>query len=316
MTSRKYVVFTIALAIIAASVFAMTYTTPNAIAEDKNVLDVPEPPVIGNNVDMESLVESRVKSNLAKKIGIQESFSAGEVIPPKFRGELEASINVQSFIPTAHATHTQTHYGTLFDTSTSNINGVYAKNEVHDTGVSLNDAEFLYAPTSLSANKSPIEIVIFYQGTSSGTTKKVHIYDHTLPHTQSWQTSSAVDIDNNFMNTYTVTSGVNDYYFAAVTKNGNTWDAQIYNYDTSSWDTLYSQTDETARSHGWTYWEEWHLGTNCPTLPQIDAELIQVRDNGVWKAASSSYASVFNSNPSCTYAGTHNSNYDDWQVDD
>lgn len=208
-------------------------------------------------------------------------------------------------------------FGTILNIDTSNISGVFSKNEIHDD-LTLEDNTYLYAPTTLAPNYSGFEVVTYYadQGWFWGTDRHVILFDHS---TQSYDWTNDFEINSAFIDTYTLTQGTSDFYFTEIIKSGNTWYAYIYNFDSTSWDLWDTVSSNGQIADGWVAWEEYYFDNdNCPTtLPEITSSLTQVYHNSSWKYATSSYASEFDSGSVCGItSASFTSNYYNWNVDD
>jgi len=207
-------------------------------------------------------------------------------------------------------------FGTLLDKFTSDIFGIYSKNQVHVNGITLQDTSYLYAPTILAPNNSPWEIVTYYAERGSGMEKKVVLFNHV---TGAYDWSNAHTIDSTFIDDYTLTFGGNDYYYAEILKYQGKWYALLFNFDIPSWEIWDVESeDNDSISDGWVIWEEYSFWLNCPTaLPDINAKLIRVYHDGSWPYATSTYASELDTGDVCGItSATFSSNYDDWSVDD
>ena len=324
--TTKTILFASLIAVMILPFGGMDY----AVAEVEANIEEPQPETGHENSDVDSLVDALVDMKLREQGFSTKEDKQQRDMPPRFlpddprhpdnlvNGKInwdkttipEGGTNSDAF---QQLTFSHTHYGTLINKDVSDNSGIYSRNEVHTT-IDLADGEYLYAPTNMGPNKSPLEIVTFYEGVGQGlTSKKVIVYDHDQG---SWKSSTAITINNSFLDDYTLTIGGNNYYYAEVYKSGSTWYAKIYNFDTSSWETMYTSTGDSSFDDGWGFWEEYYLVDNCPTLPEIREGLMKVLNSGTWKYVTSTYGSIYNTNPSCTYSGTHNSNYYDWEVDD
>lgn len=206
-------------------------------------------------------------------------------------------------------------FGTLLNKDVSNITGVYSKNEVHDSGISIDDGTFLYAPTTLAPNHSGWEVTTMYEGTSTGTDKYVVLYNHK---TGAYNWNNEFVINSSFIDDYTLTLSGSDYYYTEILKSGSTWYAYIYNFDTASWEEWDTVVGDGAINDGWVVWEEYYMDNNCPnTLPEINAGLIQVLYNSSWKFATSTYANEYDDGSVCGItSATMNPDYYNWSVDD
>ena len=210
-------------------------------------------------------------------------------------------------------------FGTLLDKLTSDIFGIYSKNQVHETGITLSDNSYLYAPTTLAPNYSPWEIVTYYSNEGNGTEKKVVLFNWV---TETYDWDSAHTIDSNFIDSYTLTFSGKDYYYAEIIKRSdNIWYAYLYNFDIPAWELWDSQTGSGQYTEGWVVWEEYDFWPfNCPTeLPEISGKLIRVNYDGpiFWPFVNSTYASEHDTGDICGItSASFSSNYDDWSVDD
>jgi len=196
------------------------------------------------------------------------------------------------------------------------MDGIYSRNEVHATGLTLADRTVLYAPTILAPNKSGLEIVTSYadEGVSTGTLKQIILFDMSA---QQFITISAKTIDSSFISTYTQSQNDNDYYYGAILQSGKNSYALLYNYDTNSWE-IWDDVKGTGHiSDGWIAWEETYMGSNgCPTsLPEINADKIKVRHNGSWTYATDKYANSVDTGSICGVTeAVFDSDYFDWRV--
>jgi len=267
------------------------YNKKNKIAKEKNDRSLREEP--------EAALYSEIKDKTVKEKHLIKEERKNKPKPPH---------------PTIGTGHIS--FGTLLDESISQITGVYSKNEVHDSGISLKDNTFLYAPVTLAPNYSGWEVTTMYEGTSSGTDKYVVLFNHV---TKEYNWNNEHVIDSNFINTYTLTQNSSDYYYTQIIKYGSGWYVYLYNFDTAGWELWDVVSGNGNISDGWVAWEEYHFDNdNCPTtLPEIEGERIKVKHDGSWKYATSSYANEYDDGSICGITdATFSSNYYEWSVDD
>ncbi len=213
-------------------------------------------------------------------------------------------------------------FGTDLDVNPTNLSGVYAKMEVH-TGLNVKADTFLFAPTMKGPGNSPLEITTAYDNVGGSNEKQRVVLYNFNDDEYDWTNAKVINQD--FLDDYTVTSDGNDYYYGQIWYDalGQEWKAEIYNYDTSSWEEIGTDPDDYSTiAEGWVAWEEHDMdgwfNVNCPTtLPQIDAEYIKVYTGSAWPSATSTYASVMDTGSICGVTGaSFNTNYSDWEVDD
>ncbi|MBI1663212.1 MAG: hypothetical protein IS860_06945 [Nitrosopumilus sp.] len=157
-------------------------------------------------------------------------------------------------------------------------------------------------------SESGLEIAIRY---TSG------VYEFTVYDHYDGSFTVEEDMDSTWMNTYTNTISGNDFIYVEVLENQGAWIAKIYNYDTSSWETVDSQIFDGDREDGWSIWEEDKFSTGCPTVdPEVEGDKLDVRYNGNWVSATSTYSNTYDTGLPCSFSGTWDSNYDNWRVND
>lgn len=197
---------------------------------------------------------------------------------------------------------------------TAGVTSVYAIQEVHDSGIDLNDGQTLYAPTLQPPNNGALESVTSYRNPSGATGNLYYykVYNHvngTFP--------VEIPIDSNFMSEYTFTENGSDWYYTIVEYVNNEWRVLIYNVNDNVWDLVRAVEDSGPYSLGWDIWEQYNLDGSCPlSIPEIGSRNLLVKDSGSWETVTSTYGSELDENPPCTYDGTWNSQYYDWVVDD
>jgi len=155
--------------------------------------------------------------------------------------------------------------------------------------------DILYAPTMTPANNSCIEVVTVH----TTTTPQIWAWD--------WckyiRPVAVVNVTAAFMKAYTIiANGRTAYTTEDVQTNAktNTWTAYLFNYQTGSWDRLYTQagTDQSGLSFGWDMFE-FYSSTNpatgstyvCGDLQKagtrIESSNISIRHDGTWTPANS-----------------------------
>lgn len=216
---------------------------------------------------------------------------------------------------TSFADENHEGFGTLLNKEINDIWAVYSKNQVHVDSITLQDDTFLYAPTILAPNYSGLEIVTYYgnEGNGLGTEKYVLVYNHN---TQTFNWDNKHVIDSNFLNSYTLNWYGKDYFYTEILEYKDVWYAYIYNFDTHSWHIWDSETEDGPIVDGWVAWEEYFFDDNCPTtLPDITGKRIYLYHNEVWKLATSTLASEYDSGSICGITNaTFNAEYYDWTV--
>jgi len=326
-TTKKTILFASLFAITILSLSGMGLVTAQAnegeeVTSAGENLVAPAPDMENmTNIDIESLVNAKVHSRLLELGAISppekvQRFMEDDPRHPDNLGE-DGKVNwypeeTSVSTPSTGSSTDHTHYGTIFDYDLANIDGVWTRNEVHNVLTLGEDEDILYAPTIFPPSYSPLELTTFYDGVSSTYTKKsVKTFDHT---SNTWKGVS-LTINTDFFSKYTTYAGGNNYYYGAVYKSDGTWYSMIYNFADTQWELLAESTGSSSYQDGWAFWEEYNLADNCPTLPQIDQEDIKIKHNGSWITASDTYADVYDTTIPCSYSGSHNSNYDDWEVE-
>lgn len=124
-----------------------------------------------------------------------------------------------------------------------------------------NSADVLYAPTMKPADGSCIEVVTVH------TTAAPQIW--AWDWCKSIAPGAEVTVDSTFLSKYTTTVNGRTVYTqrnVQTTKSNNTWTSYLYNYQTSSWDKLFSSsgTDQSGLTYGWDMFE-FYSNTNPST---------------------------------------------------
>ena len=130
-----------------------------------------------------------------------------------------------------------------------------------DSSLSIPSGTYLYGPTLLGTNDSPLEIVTRYYWDGGSIHREIAVFDHMLSGDDRWVASTEAVSDY---------LDANDYYTAEVYYEDGYWYAFIYNVDDSDWETWYSRYGgygPSANKYGWDTWEEW--GFNESSWPDI-----------------------------------------------
>lgn len=230
--------------------------------------------------------------------------------------EVDPKLDLQNFIlPSAYAegtAGTQTYYGTKV-TDNNNADGIYARVEIHDSGVTIDSGNTLYGPAISMADKGRLEIVVEYNDDS---THKLRVWDHGASPEEFIYTKI---IDSSYMSKYANTVGSDDFSYVKVEVNGSgSWTAYLWDVADSHWDILIQKTGGSGDLEiGWAIWEAFYFAAaDCAdtTIPEIITADVQVRNSGSWSYATSSHASAFSATPLDCATGSWNTNYHDWDV--
>lgn len=157
----------------------------------------------------------------------------------------------------------------------------------------------IYTPTMYPPGGSCVELVTVYTQSD----RSVSAWDWC----QSVSFAASVSIDSSFLNTYTNGSGAYTGRVIKTDSGSNTWSADLYNYSTGQWDTLFSQsgTNQSGRTDGWDIEELYSsVGSSgqadsCGDMTGVTFESsnISVRNNGTWSAADSANADTHYDSP-------------------
>ncbi len=305
MTTKtiKVILFTslIAAMILPFSVMTMAEAAPNENANDKakdKKFKEPKP------MTMEEMKNDKQKP----KERHEPSHEKGEY--PKLRN-LAAKDNGISTQGTGHEA-----FGTLLNQDTSSQTGLYTKNEVH-IGLDIQDGTSLFAPTTYPANEAPIEVATAYKDDWwQSDQRDIVLYNHV---TETYDWTNEFDLDQDFIDDYTVSSSGSDFYYTYIVKVGSDWKVYIWDVTNSEWDLwdTISGSSSTTNGDGWSAWEEYNFNGSCPnSIPEIAVPLVQVYD-GAWVDADSDYATEYDSGSVCNIDNaSFNSEFNDWTVDD
>ena len=198
------------------------------------------------------------------------------------------------------------NFGTRISTY-SNVNFAYAQHTFF-SDLSIPSGTDLYAPTLLCPNYSAFEIVTRYRLFNGTMRRTIAVFDH-YSHTF---LTEVTDVSNYL-------SG--GYYTAEILKYGSYWYAMLYNYSTSSWDTICSQSVSQSGTHstGWDWWEEWSFNeSSWPDLAskRFETQNLQIGISGTAYYVTSSYGNEEKDMGSAPYTCGWVNNYYRWYVQD
>lgn len=185
---------------------------------------------------------------------------------------------------------------------TTNTDGEYANHSVQPDLKTTSPNDTIYAPTMKPGGGpggSCVEVVTAYQQTGGA----VWAWD--------WCAATpgpavVLKIDSSFLANYTTTVNGQYEYTVEETRTDagtNAWTAQLYNYRTQSWETLYtsSGTDKWPNHDGWDMFEVYSsqpaAGSNasyCSTISGhvFDSTDIQILVNGRWRPVDTTNSAV------------------------
>ncbi|MFF7156055.1 hypothetical protein [Streptomyces sp. NPDC008139] len=168
---------------------------------------------------------------------------------------------------------------------------------VHDSGTTI------YTPTMYPAGGSCVELVTVY----TRTVRSVSAWDWC----RSVNFAASVTINSSFLTTYTGGTGSYTGRVVKTSAASNTWSADLYNYSTGRWDTLFAQsgTNQSGRTDGWDIEELYStVGTSgqassCTDMANLTFESanIAVRTNGTWSPASTANADTHYDSPAGSF---------------
>ncbi|AHH96204.1 hypothetical protein GCM10010174_44060 [Kutzneria viridogrisea] len=158
-----------------------------------------------------------------------------------------------------------------------------------------NSSDTVYAPTMKPTGHSCIEITTAY---GLGDAGQLWAWDWC----KSVSPAKVVYLDSSFVSTYTTTvNGHPAYTVQEVQTNArqNTWTASLYNYKTSAWDVLFTQSgsDQSQLNEGWDIFEIYATHNNstgnayyCSDArgAVFESSSIKLRSGGSWVPATSS----------------------------
>lgn len=108
----------------------------------------------------------------------------------------------------------------------------------------------------------------------------------------------------------------NGGYCAEILDYNSVWYALVYNYDTSSWETLWTQASDDSDQWGWCVWEEWNF--NEQSWPDLSSYPIEAKDIQIYYYGyvTSSYGNEQKDMGTAPYACTWDNQYYRWHVTD
>ncbi|HEY4020845.1 MAG TPA: hypothetical protein VGM75_19295 [Pseudonocardiaceae bacterium] len=201
-----------------------------------------------------------------------------------------------------------------------NNQGAFAQQSVTTALHPTNGATTIYTPTMYPAGGSCVEVTTVY----TAGTQAVEAWDWC----NKIDFEASVPIDSSFLSRYTNGTGAYTVQIQQTDASNNTWTAYLYDYSSSSYDTLYTSSGSTqAGDTGWDvnelYSDVQSDGQSyaCTDMANLtfSADNIQVDLGGTWTAASPSNsdtefdqpASAFDC-PAMRYQMI--TNYNHWQV--
>ncbi|WP_018348161.1 hypothetical protein [Longispora albida] len=205
----------------------------------------------------------------------------------------------QGVAPPASAAAQLHHFwGVEPDNSTGD--GLQATQSVVPNWRTSKDGDFMYTPTMKPPGGSCIEVTTAYWRYGGRITNEVWAWD--------WcgegGPKKEVMIDSAFLAKYTTQVNGRPAYTVRVAKtaaSGNQWTAYLFNQQTQSWDTFYTQggTDQSELPYGWDIFEFYATRNPstgqayyCADMPStgFESSSIQIRQNGVWTLATAATA--------------------------
>jgi hypothetical protein len=138
------------------------------------------------------------------------------------------------------------------------------------SSLSIPSGDYLYAPTMLGTNDSPLEILSRYYWDSGNMKREIAVYNHnkTLP-SERWVVSIG-EVDDYLYN---------GFYAAEILPYQGSWYAMVYNYDTDEWETWHTYVGGQGPNEGgegWCIWEEW--GFDESNWPDLDDEVFEAKE--------------------------------------
>ena len=205
-------------------------------------------------------------------------------------GLLPHSAKAAAAIPDAAAETIHPAQGTAF-VDEGNDEGAFATQSVTTQLHPTNGGTTIYTPTMYPAGGSCIEVTTVY----TTDTQAVEAWDWC----NNINFEASVPIDSSFLSRYTGNTGAYTVQIEQTNASSNTWTAYLYDYSTSSYDTLYTSSGSTqAGTTGWDvnelYSDVQSNGQSyaCADMANLtfSASNIQVDLGGTWTAASPSNA--------------------------
>jgi hypothetical protein len=222
---------------------------------------------------------------------------------------------------TARAAAQQIHptAGTAFKDVGTN-RGAFANQSVTTSLHPTNSGTVIYTPTMYPAGGSCIEVTTVYAASEQA----VEAWDWC----NNIDFEASVPIDSSFLSRYTNGSSAYAVQISQTNTSQNTWTASLYNYQTKTYDTLYTSSGSTqAGTVGWDINELYSdvdgngRSYACADMSgkTFSSSGIQVNLNGSWQAASTSNSDARFDRPASEFDCADRSyqmieKYDHWQV--
>jgi len=202
----------------------------------------------------------------------------------------DAGIETKGEKMTSDSSTSQGAFGVTY-TGVFAVHAVYSSDDFHlQLPPSATRTQTLFAATTRPPNGSCLEVGTSYTTDLGATTTKaaIYVYDFCKSNHSDWGIApfpvngkEPIYVDSNFMKTYAGAKiqSTPAYSLMIFTKDyplssDSTWYAQIFNYQTKQWDTLYKSTglfDLDPR--GWSIFETWFQQGQCSeSLPFLGAE--------------------------------------------
>jgi len=172
------------------------------------------------------------------------------------------------------------HFGPIIDVNTD-YTVTYAGQEVRTT-VNLPNGDYLYAPT-LFADRSGLESVTFYHGTSTGTERFWCAFDH-----YEGRCIATKPFNSDFFQKYVRTYPEGQLYFTQTWRRNQESRVYLYNFQTSTWELPAAIIGTTSYSDGWDIFEIHFYSNRCTSLPNIGSDYLQVFNGNSWSYVTSS----------------------------
>jgi hypothetical protein len=191
--------------------------------------------------------------------------------------------------------------------------GVYAVHTVYETGKfklelpqNATRSQTLFAATTRPPNGACLEVGTAYTTdiTKKETSVAVYVFDFCKPGKPNWGippfsvggNPPLYAVDDTFMATYGRASiqGTPAYKLMILTKDdkpssNSVWLAQLFNYKTNQWETMYQSTGlYEADIRGWSIFETWYQAGQCSeNLPTLAADQLKFLNSatGAWEPA-------------------------------
>jgi hypothetical protein len=246
LTRVRAVSGTIAVLVVAAGMLLASAVPANAIARTTRVAPNPAAPHSGKSIP-------GISGAAAHRLDSPES-------PDQRRAELAAagSRRVAPAVPSAVTPNLPTwsgafhgYWGTFPSVVVSGAQATQSVNPRVQLGPS--DPDTLYSPTLYPTGAGCIEATTIYAYDTTNKAPGIWVGAWDWCGTRGFQVRTPVDAS--FLSTYTVAMSGQDYYTVqdVLTDSAtNTWTAYLYNYQTATWDTLYTSSGSSGGTNlGW-----------------------------------------------------------------